>query len=169
MSIKKPLFTQMPNCVLDTLPSFSDPELRVLFAAIRNTIGFHRDRQPMSITWFVKKTGLSRPAVIKARNNLLDRDFLIEEEDRGKHGVKLYSVKWQQDTDSEDTPLVNDVDQSLVNGVYPLKESSKEKKKKKKDSSHPEGVAINGEKPIETTNNAGAGAYTDTPKPVSLR
>jgi len=38
------------------------------------------------------------------------------------------------------------------------------KDEKKKDSSHPEGVAINGEKPIETTNNAGAGAYTDTPK-----
>ena len=59
------------------------------------------------------------------------------------------------------------IDRGGVSDSLPLEQDLEEQdleEQEKKDSSHPVGVAINGEKPIETTNNAGAGAYTDPPK-----
>lgn len=153
--LPQPNYTQVPNVLLDHLDDFKEAELRVILAAIRNTIGWHRSEpQAMSIAWFESETGLSRQGVVNGIKAARERGWLVESDKRGPRGVKLYQVQVSDDWYSEDEAqestkltsqkiqestkltstsqpsglvLVNDVDQSRQ-AIKEKKETPKEKK-----------------------------------------
>lgn len=71
-----PSFTRVPNAVLELMPELTNAELRVVLAVVRQTFGWHRDEAPISLSLFMKITGLSRPGVLNALNSVLHRGFV---------------------------------------------------------------------------------------------
>jgi len=125
MSLPPPNYTQMPNVILDNMAKFQPGEILVLFAAVRHTIGWHREEAEMSISWFQAQTGLSKNGVIKARDSLIKQDYLAESVKRGCRGVKLYSVK----IGTISATTIPPDEQVLYHSVDPLKKVVKEKDK----------------------------------------
>lgn len=133
----QPNFTQIPNQLLDNMGDFSHTELRVLLAAMRQTIGYHRESKAMSIQWFMEQTGLSRQGVLNGIEAAQKRQWLVESQKRGDRGVKIYTVEIVIDPSTESTELtstsqlsrldpVNSVDQS-TQALNKEKEITKEK------------------------------------------
>lgn len=79
-----PNSTQIPNVILDKiLPGIPEAESKCLLYICRRTYGFHKERDRISLTQFVKGitgrdgepldygTGLSRPSVVEALRHLI--------------------------------------------------------------------------------------------------
>lgn len=130
-----PNHTQTPNIFFDdSLPKIkSFAELKVILAIVRQTFGWHKPDDRISISQLVKLTGLTRQGVVNGVARALEDGFL----DRQPVGQSFtYSLKvvnevdqFQVQTSQQDRPeLVNQVDRQLVNEVDPQKKESKEKK-----------------------------------------
>ena len=80
MAYKKfpvPRFTQTPNIVFDEyLAILGYAELKILLAVCRQTYGWHKSKKRISISHFMKTTGLSNRAVIDATRKLIGRDMM---------------------------------------------------------------------------------------------
>ena len=83
ISFNTPGYTQVPNAILDNMGDFKKSEFRVLLAAIRITIGYHRTKARLSLTKMQRATGLSRQSVITASEELVSRGLLIKRQDGG--------------------------------------------------------------------------------------
>lgn len=145
-------YTQVPNILFDVmLRDMGDAELRVTLAAVRKIIGFDdkrvANRDAISLSQFQDMTGLSRPGVLKGLKKAKERGTVRECDQRGKRGIKLYTLAFQtpdqsttftsQQTD-QSTPLTSSSQPALpvlVNEVNTQKKLSKETPSKKKDSS----------------------------------
>ena len=88
---KGPNYTQVPNELFDVLPLMREAELKVVLHAIRQTIGFHRESDAISLTQFEEATGLSRQGVIDGINDAEARGVL-KQVGTGTRGVKLYAL-----------------------------------------------------------------------------
>lgn len=62
--IDKPNYTQMPNAILDNMASMTMPEFCVVTAICRQTFGWHRKSEKISVSQLQAMTGLSRHAVL---------------------------------------------------------------------------------------------------------
>lgn len=84
--------TRIPNNLFDELlPHFSESELKVLLIIIRQTLGWidKRTGKPkewdwISISFFVKKTGLSKRAIGFAIHSLFLRKFILIKNEYGR-------------------------------------------------------------------------------------
>lgn len=83
ISFKTPGYTQVPNAILDNMGDLKKAELRVLLAAIRITIGFHKTKARLSLTKMQRVTGLSRQSILNASEDLIGRGLLIKRQDGG--------------------------------------------------------------------------------------
>lgn len=64
MSFESPNYTQVPNDLFDEkLADMGYAELKVTLAVIRETLGYHKVKKPISIRSLVKMTGLALSAV----------------------------------------------------------------------------------------------------------
>lgn len=139
----QPRHTRVPNAILDSMDVLTEPELRVLLAVARKTIGWQKECDLLSLTQLEKLTGLSRPAVNKALHAAIGRGW-VECTGRGKQGVGCYRLtpelvndvnQLTKITSKQGLPkLVNDVNRSspqLVNDVNTQKKDLKEKKEKR--------------------------------------
>ena len=64
---------QVPNAVHDeVMPAISDVALRCYLTIIRQTIGWQKTKDKISISQFVEKTSRSKPSVIKGVKELLE-------------------------------------------------------------------------------------------------
>ncbi len=73
----KPNYTQAPNVFFDQhLKEMGEAEYKVVACVIRHTFGYHRDRAPMSLSFFEATTGLTRQAVIDGINAARQRGVL---------------------------------------------------------------------------------------------
>jgi phage replication O-like protein O len=69
--------TQVPNIVFDTLlPTLTESELKVLLVIVRQTYGWHKERDWISHSQFVKKTSLSRRSVSSALKSLSSKNIV---------------------------------------------------------------------------------------------
>jgi phage replication O-like protein O len=96
--VEKPNYTQVPNAILDALPSMSMPEAIVLIAICRQTFGWHKKSEKLSITQLQALTGLSKHAVIDALNAAL-ADGWISRKPAGqtyRYTVNVQEVAVQQ-------------------------------------------------------------------------
>lgn len=127
---ESPNHTQVPNDLFDLmLPSMREAELKVVLHAIRQTLGFHRGTDAISISQFQKATGLSRQGVLDGLEKAIKRG-VIAEVGKGKRGVKVFR-------------LVNAVDQSkeltgTIQGSRPVKPVTSQRSRHTKEIVHKE-------------------------------
>lgn len=115
MSLPKPNYTQIPNLFFDAMPDMKEGELRILLAVARQTFGYHRESDYLSITQFCKMTGLSRQGVANGIKAAVKRGWLSEI-GTGKRGMRLWKLA-----------LVNEVDESTettsqLSSIVPVNE-----------------------------------------------
>lgn len=150
--IPAPNYTQIPNTVLDLMSDMEETEFRVVIAIARQTFGWHKKRDKISLSQLEKLTGLSRQGVI---NGIAagEKRGLIEKtkDDSDKRGGIWYrllvnSIDQSTELTSQNNVLVREVNQSteltrtsqlsrpeLVNSVDTQK---KEKEKKERGGEH---------------------------------
>lgn len=112
-----PNSSQIPNVILDfVLPRISEAEARCLLYICRRTFGFHKEEDNISLSQFengIKTsqnrrldfgTGLSRPAVNTALQNLISVGVIfVEQRSRGNR----YKLNLDMDVDK----VVNEINQ----------------------------------------------------------
>lgn len=138
--LEAPTHTQTPNSLFDVyMKDMSESELRVVLCAVRKTFGYHKQRDPISLTQFQRMTGMSRQGVLDGIERAVKRGLLIPV-GLGTRNVTIYELN----VTGQQSGLVKQVDQSksltrtsqasrpeLVKQVDTQKKSSKENKQKK--------------------------------------
>jgi phage replication O-like protein O len=64
--VPKPNYTGIPNALFELMPLMKEAELRVVLAICRQTFGWHRKSDRISLSQLKEMTGLSRPAIVRA-------------------------------------------------------------------------------------------------------
>lgn len=112
MQIEKPNYTQTPNIIFDLMPQMAEAELRVTLAICRQTFGFHRQADTLSISQLQKATGLSRQGAINGLQAGMERGTITRQPDGNSFAYGL-----QMAPDAADAETVNQVDTAPVNLV----------------------------------------------------
>lgn len=142
-----PNHTQTPNDLFDChMAQMGDAELRVVLVAIRKMLGYHKDRESISLTQFEDMSGLSRQGVIDGLAAAIKRGLIEELPQRGKRGVKTYGLVIQVDQSEDATsqasrPVTSQptrpVDDLTSQASRHTKENKTKEKEKKKDAATP--------------------------------
>ncbi|MGL4674293.1 MAG: replication protein [Wohlfahrtiimonas sp.] len=109
---------QLPNAVVDELLSeLSGSELKCYLLIVRQTKGWHKTEDAISISQFVERTGLSNRAIIDACKNL-EKYGLIE----SKKGYRNTTVYMCKNFTCEEKSLVNKTTTTCEqNDISPVK------------------------------------------------
>lgn len=95
-------FTQYPNYILDKrMREISDAGFKVYSVVVRQTKGWQKETDIISLTQFEEKTGKSRMTVIRALRELVDEE-MIEVCGKTRNG-KAYRIKQIDDVELVDT------------------------------------------------------------------
>ena len=82
MGYPKPSYTQTPNVLFDDhLAEMGDAELKVVLVVCRQTFGWHKESDRLSISQFEKKTGMSRQGVLNGIGSAIDRGIIGREKE----------------------------------------------------------------------------------------
>jgi hypothetical protein len=85
MPFKSPNYTQTPNDLFDELlPDMSLAELKVVLYVIRQTFGFHREEQAISIRNLARGTGLSVNSVMDGARQAEEHGLIERTQDGNK-------------------------------------------------------------------------------------
>ena len=126
---------QLPNAVIDDLlADLTGAELKCYLYVLRKTKGWNREEDAISVSQFMKVTGLSNRKVIDACERLVELGLL--EQKTGANKVKVFSVKDYKIGGSEESSLVKKVhggseESSLVKKVHGGSEESSQQVVKK--------------------------------------
>lgn len=83
----------VPNVIVDELMAKVSPAAYKVHAVIvRQTIGWHRTEDTISISQFIQMTGLSKNSVIRALRELVECDAVIRRE-QTVNGVSVYTYR----------------------------------------------------------------------------
>lgn len=94
-----------PNSIIDELlPELSHSELKCYLCVLRKTKGWNKEEDAISVSQFMKVTGLSNKAVISACESLVEREIL--ERKSGNRNTGTYSIKTYKTATSEKSSLV---------------------------------------------------------------
>lgn len=97
-------FTKYPNNVIDHyMKNTSDAAYKILSVVIRQTIGWQKETDIISLSQFEVKTGKSRMTVVRALRELIEKD-MIEVCGKTRDG-KAYRVKQIKCDELSDTIL----------------------------------------------------------------
>lgn len=118
-----PNFLQVPNAVIDELlPDLTGAELKCYLVVIRKTKGWNKESDNISISQFMKATGLSNSAVIKACESLVQYGLLVKENgtrNTGVYAVNSYSKitheESSQVTCEESSHTINNIKNTIQN------------------------------------------------------
>jgi phage replication O-like protein O len=126
--VNAPNYTQTPNEIFDLMPDMDQSELRVVLVVCRQTFGWHKQRDRISLSQLIKATGLSRQGVLNGIEKAISRG-LLKRKKVGQHpnGRPLHTYElivkpvdqqpaemvYSVDHDSQPSrpPIVNPVDQ----------------------------------------------------------
>jgi|GEM_PF-835177 len=143
--IPAPNYTQIPNVILDLMSDMEETEFRVVIAIARQTFGWHKKRDKISLTQLEKLTGLSRQGVVNGiaageRRGLIEKTK-DESDNRGGIWYRLL-VDQSNELTSQLNGLVKDVNQSTeltrtsqLNGLELVNSVDTQKKGKEKKES----------------------------------
>lgn len=135
-------FTKVPNSIFD-IQGLNVYEFRILMHIIRKTIGFNKEADGISISQFIKATGISKPTVVKTIKSLEKMKFIKVQNQTHIGGGKSFNKY---------LPLVKEIDYlvkeinkgskgdllGVVNEVNIQKENrTKENKQKKREGETP--------------------------------
>jgi phage replication O-like protein O len=139
MALETPNYTQIPNEVFAVMHKMAPAELKVVLAVCRQTFGWHKQRDRISVSQLVALTGLSRQGVLNGIDAAKEHGFLIAYEVGNSFEYEINVGEMVNEVDQfgnangqESRPVsVNEVDQfapKMVNEVDPQKKGIKEKK-----------------------------------------
>jgi len=118
-----PNFLQVPNAVIDELlPDLTGAELKCYLVVIRKTKGWNKESDNISISQFMKATGLSNSAVIKACESLVKYGLLVKE--NGARNTGVYAVNSYSKITHEENSQVTCEESSPVKKVHSTHEES---------------------------------------------
>ena len=118
-----PNFLQVPNAVIDELlPDLTGAELKCYLVVIRKTKGWNKESDNISISQFMKATGLSNSAVIKACESLVQYGLLVKE--NGARNTGVYAVNSYSKITHEESSQVTCEESSPVKKVHSTCEES---------------------------------------------
>lgn len=139
-----PNFLQVPNAVIDELlPDLTGAELKCYLVVIRKTKGWNKESDNISISQFMKATGLSNSAVIKACESLVKYGLLIKQNgarNTGVYAVNSYSkttceesspVKKVHSTCEESSPVTSEKSSHTINNIKNNIQNTNKKNTKK--------------------------------------
>jgi len=137
---ERPNHTQTPNTFFDvSLRQITSlPELKVVLAVIRKTLGWQKERDKISMSQIRDLTGLGQQSVQRGIEQALEHGF-IEREPAGQqffYSLKLVTPRDQSHHVTSHTTLLEPVtprDQKLVT---PRDTQKKEKEKKENNTAH---------------------------------
>lgn len=99
---------QLPNSVIDELlADLTGAELKCYLYVLRKTKGWNKEKDAISVSQFMKVTGLSNRKVIDACERLVELGLL--EQKIGSNKIKVFSVKDYKTSSSEESSLVKKV------------------------------------------------------------
>lgn len=101
---------QVPNAIIDEmLPQMTPKAAICYFVVIRQTKGWNKEQDFISISQFMKKTGLSNRSVINAVNELVELGLIEKKQVKQGNGVaNMYSVNLCKNFTSEkNSPVKN--------------------------------------------------------------
>jgi phage replication O-like protein O len=158
-------FLRMPNDWIDrAMPSMSAAEWMVTTVILRQTIGWNKDRDAISLTQFEQKTGLSRHTIIDAIRKLAKRGW-IRVYEQGIRSVyepsfEAGAISAPMDTSAETAPaLVQKLHQTSAESapevVQKLHTQKTRKTKTKTDKDTKVHDALRARVPDESTNHSG--------------
>ena len=108
---------QLPNSVIDELlADLTGAELKCYLYVLRKTKGWNKEEDAISVSQFMKVTGLSNRKVIDACERLVELGLL--EQKIGSNKIKVFSVKDYKTSSSEESSL------SVVKKVHSSSEES---------------------------------------------
>lgn len=133
-------YTQVPNWVFEAMPHWPNAMTKIVLIVARQTYGYHRELDEISISQFQDWTGLSRQGVISGIKQAIKMGVVRKEKLNTYGLIEPAQLVNSVDQPSQESglPLVNTVDQpsqlsrpELVNSVDPQK---KEKETLKKET-----------------------------------
>lgn len=99
---------QLPNSVIDELlADLTGAELKCYLYVLRKTKGWNKEEDAISVSQFMKVTGLSNRKVIDACERLVELGLL--EQKIGSNKIKVFSVKDYKTSSGEESSLVKKV------------------------------------------------------------
>lgn len=120
----KPNFTQIPNYILDDLwPKISSAKKDILMVICRQTYGWHKEKDKLSVSQLMEKTGLKKTCIIKNTNELAE-DGIINKHKKHRTSIPEYSLKI--DTSSLNGLASSQNELELVHETDPQKKVFKE-------------------------------------------
>lgn len=127
------------------MKDMSEAELKVTLAVIRQTLGYHKKQDPISLTQLQKMTGLSRTACAGGAESSIKHGF-IELIGTGKRGVKIYGLVVNLDQSTNTTSSNSGIVEASTSSnsgivtsskLLPTKEKVQKKKKKENNTGEP--------------------------------
>lgn len=76
MTLKPPNYTQIPNAILDLMPDMEESELRIVLVIARQTFGWHRESDQISVKQLMAKTGMARQTVLNGVQAAIARNVV---------------------------------------------------------------------------------------------
>lgn len=105
MNISAPNYTQTPNVFFDEFfKILSEGELRLVLVLVRQTFGWHKPADRISLSQLADKTGMSRTSVCRSLNQLLAKK-LIHKHKFGDPGQERVYYALVVEEEEQDTPL----------------------------------------------------------------
>ena len=90
MGYDGPNYTQTPNLLLDEhLPDMGYAELKVVLVIVRQTMGWHKETDQLSISQLEEKTGLSNRSVIDGTRKALERGVIHRVRKGGSYSYRM--------------------------------------------------------------------------------
>lgn len=129
-------YTKLPNHIITFMPTMGHAELRVVLAVVRQTVGWHRNQDVISITQFMRLTGLSRQGVLRGIAAAIEHDMIGR---RPVGNSYSYSLVQQLDQSNKETgqsfvPVsVHPVDRDMPQPVQMVDPQKKEQEKKEQE------------------------------------
>lgn len=120
-SIPPPNYTQIPNVVLDLMPEMGEAELRVVLAIARQTFGWHKKRDKISLTQLMELTGMKKQGVVNGLKAGIKRKLIERTPDPSdaRGGLWYRLLVHERDQSTKETSPQNE-------HVYNADQSTKE-------------------------------------------
>ena len=163
MRISPPNYTQSPNVCFDEIfKTLKEGELRVILVIIRQTFGWHKAADRISLSQLSEKSGMERKSVCRSLNSLIEKKLIIKNKfgDSGKERCYFsLAVEESESKEKESDDEISEEEMALIsNNSYQcpkdtpqcpkdttpsvLKTPTKETNQKKSDLIEPQGGFI---------------------------
>jgi phage replication O-like protein O len=113
---QKPNYSQIPNEFFDKMiPILKEGEMRVLLIIMRQTFGWKKEWDRISISQLMKKTGMERMAVLRSVNSLIENNIVRKhkEGNPGEERVSYHLIVENENEEHVDSSIDEEKDREL--------------------------------------------------------